>query len=201
MPWLTLATTTGTAPAALTLSVNIAGLNAGTCIGIITIKDASASNSPVWITVTLTVSGNFLSNPGFESGNTNWVATPDVITNASGQAAHGGTWKAWLNEWGMTHTDTLRQVVPIPSTATTVTLRFWLHIDSAETTTSVPFDKLQVQIRNSTGTTVLATLATFSNLNKAAGYSLKSFDVTAFKGQTVSVYFLGTEDQVLQHRS
>ena len=198
VPWLTLATTTGTAPAAVTLSVNIAGLSAGTRVGIITITDASAANSPVWITVTLTVSGNFLSNPGFESGNTTWVATPDVITNGSGQAAHGGTWKAWLNGLGTTHTDTLRQVVPIPSTATTVTLRFWLHIDSAETTTSVPFDKLQVQIRNSTGATVLATLATFSNLNRAAGYSLKSFDVTAFKGQTVSVYFLGTEDQVLQ---
>jgi hypothetical protein len=46
--------------------------------------------------------------------------------------------------------------------------------------------------------TVLATLATYSNLNHATGYSLKSFDVSAHKGQTIRVYFLGVEDTSLQ---
>jgi hypothetical protein len=45
---------------------------------------------------------------------------------------------------------------------------------------------------------VLATLATYSNLNKSSSYVLKTFDVTAFKGQTIRVYFLGTEDSSLQ---
>ena len=45
---------------------------------------------------------------------------------------------------------------------------------------------------------MLATLATFSNLNKSSGYVLKTFDVTAYKGQTIRVYFLGTEDVTLQ---
>ena len=45
---------------------------------------------------------------------------------------------------------------------------------------------------------MLATLATYSNLNKATGYSQKSFDVTAYRGQTIRVYFLGTEDSSLQ---
>jgi subtilase family protein/BACON domain-containing protein len=202
-PWLTISPTSGTAPSTVTLSVNITGLAAGTYNGSITITAAGATNSPVTVPVTLTVSGGggaqqLLGNPGFESGNTIWIATAGVITNSASQAAHGGTWKAWLDGYGTTHTDTLRQVVTIPSTATTATLTFWLHIDSAETTTTTQFDRLQVQIRNSAGTTVLSTLATFSNLNKAAGYSLKTFDVTAFKGQTISVYFLGTEDSSLQ---
>ncbi|HKP88072.1 MAG TPA: S8 family serine peptidase, partial [Blastocatellia bacterium] len=202
-PWLTLSPTSGTAPSSVTLSVNIAGLAAGTYNGTITITATGATNSPVTVPVTLTVSGGggtqqLLGNPGFESGNTIWTATAGVITNSASQAAHGGTWKAWLDGYGTTHTDTLRQVVTIPSTATTATLTFWLHIDSAETTTVTQFDRLQVQIRNSAATTVLATLATFSNLNKAAGYSLKTFDVTSFKGQTISVYFLGTEDSSLQ---
>jgi hypothetical protein len=201
--WLTLSPTSGTAPSSVTLSVNIAGLAAGTYNGTITVSATGATNTPVSVPVTLTVSGGggaqqLLGNPGFESGNTIWIATAGVITNSSSQAAHGGTWKAWLDGYGTTHTDTLRQAVTIPSTATTATLTFWLHIDSAETTTTTQFDRLQVQIRNSTGTTVLATLAIYSNLNKAAGYSLKTFDVTSFKGQTVSVYFLGTEDSSLQ---
>ena len=54
-----------------------------------------------------------------------------------------------------------------------------------------------MQIRN-TSNTVLATLATYSNLNKAAGYSQKSFNVAAYAGQTIRVYILGSEDVSLQ---
>jgi len=54
-----------------------------------------------------------------------------------------------------------------------------------------------VQVRNSANT-VLATLATYSNLNKAAGYSLKTLSLNAYVGQTIRVYFLGVEDSSLQ---
>ncbi|HEY6139657.1 MAG TPA: S8 family serine peptidase [Thermoanaerobaculia bacterium] len=137
-------------------------------------------------------------NPGFETGSAApWVASAGVIDNSASQPAHGGSWKAWLDGYGTTHTDTLYQDVTIPSTATSATLTFWLHIDSAETTTSIQYDKLQVQVRN-TANTVLTTLATYSNLNKASGYSQKSFNLIAYKGQTVRIYFLGTEDSSLQ---
>jgi hypothetical protein len=42
------------------------------------------------------------------------------------------------------------------------------------------------------------TVATFSNLNKAAGYQLRTFNVSAFAGQTVTLKFTGTEDSSLQ---
>lgn len=67
---------------------------------------------------------------------------------------------------------------------------FWLHIDTAETTTTTAFDKLTVQV-NST------TLATLSNLDKGTGYTQRSFDVSSFAGQTVTVKFTGTEDASL----
>jgi hypothetical protein len=76
-------------------------------------------------------------------------------------------------------------------------LTFWLHIDTAETTTSTAFDTLRVQIRNSSGT-VLSTLATYSNLNKASGYQQKSFNLTSFKGQTIQIFFTASEDVSLQ---
>ena len=84
----------------------------------------------------------------------------------------------------------------IPSTATSATLSFWLHIDTAESGSTV-YDTLKVQIRNTSGT-VLATLATYSNANAASGYTQKSFNVLTYKGQTIQVYLLGVEDTTLQ---
>ena len=42
------------------------------------------------------------------------------------------------------------------------------------------------------------TLATYSNLNKATGYSQKTFNLSALAGQTVTISFSGTEDSSLQ---
>ncbi len=138
-----------------------------------------------------------LLNRGFESGAVNWTATAGVITNSTGQTPRTGSFYAWLDGYGTTHTDSLFQQIAVPSSATTVTLSFWLKINTAETTTVTPFDTLRVQIRNSSNT-VLSTLATYSNLDKTTGYVLKTFDVTAFKGQTIRIYFLGVEDSSLQ---
>jgi len=160
---------------------------------------AISHTTPVSLTVTTTnPPQQLLGNAGFETGTASpWVATAGVIDNTASQPARTGSWKAWLDGYGTTHTDTLYQQVTIPSTATTATLTFWLHIDSAETTTTIAYDTLKVQIRNSANT-VLATLATYSNLNKAAGYSQKSFSLAPYIGQTIRVYFLGVEDISLQ---
>ncbi|MFS8085968.1 MAG: hypothetical protein ACMG6H_10090, partial [Acidobacteriota bacterium] len=56
---------------------------------------------------------------------------------------------------------------------------------------------LKVQVRNSSGT-VLATLVTYSNLNAGAGYTQVSFDLSAYKGQTIQVYLIGVEDSSLK---
>ena len=62
-----------------------------------------------------------------------------------------------MDGYGTTHTDTALQTVTIPSAATAATLTFFLHIDTAETSTTTAFDTLTVQVRNSSGT-VLSTL-------------------------------------------
>jgi pseudomonalisin len=155
-------------------------------------------------TITLTVTGGaaqqLIGNPGFENGSAApapWTATAGVIDSSTGEAAHAGAWKAWLDGYGTTHTDSILQTVTIPASVTTANLTFWLHIDSAETTTTTAFDTLKVQVRSTAGT-VLSTLATFSNLNKATGFAQKSFSLAAFKGQTVQIFLVGTEDTSLQ---
>jgi hypothetical protein len=156
-------------------------------------------------TVSLTVGSGgtttqILGNPGFENGSTSpapWTVTAGVINNSTSEPPHAGTWDAWMDGYGTTHTDTVLQTVTIPAAATAATLTFWLHIDTAETSTSTGFDTLSVQVRNSSGT-VLSTLVTFSNLNHNTGYSQKSFNLLSFKGQTIQIFFKGVEDSTLQ---
>ncbi|HZT44291.1 MAG TPA: protease pro-enzyme activation domain-containing protein [Chthonomonadaceae bacterium] len=166
----------------------------------VTVTANGQTSNSVTFTINSGTVQQLLGNPGFENGSSNpapWHPTAGVIDDSGFEPPHSGSWVAWLDGYGTTHTDTLYQDVTIPSTITKATLSFWLHIDTAETTTTTAYDKLKVQIRN-TSNTVLATLATFSNLNAASGYTQHSYDVSAYKGQTIRVYFIGTEDSSLQ---
>ena len=99
--------------------------------------------------------------------------------------------------YGSTRADSAYQQIAIPTGKTSATLTFFMKIDTAETTTTSAYDKMSVQILNSSGT-VLATLATYSNLNKSTSYSQKSFSLNAYIGQTIRVKFNATEDSSLQ---
>ena len=100
----------------------------------------------------------------------------------------------WLGGNGTTASENEAQSVSIPSTATSATLSFWIRIDTSESG-STAYDTAKVQIVNGTTTT---TLATYSNANANSTYVQKSFDLTAYKGTTVSVKFLMNEDSSLQ---
>ncbi|MEP7097400.1 MAG: PKD domain-containing protein [Dokdonella sp.] len=149
-------------------------------------------------TASVTVSGGGTSsqlfgNTGFETGTAApWTMSTGVLDNSTGEPAHAGSWKAWMDGYGSAHTDTVSQGAAIPSGKSSATLAFYLHIDTAETG-STAYDTLSVQVLNSSGT-VLGTLATYSNVNAAAGYALHSLNMNAYIGQNVTVRFTGTED-------
>ena len=105
-------------------------------------------------------SGQKLLNPGFESGSASWTATAGVIgqNGSQGQPTHGGTWNAWLDGYGRTHTDTLSQSVTIPS-GCTATFTFYLHIDTAETTTTTAYDAKPAPPSFAAAASALAALA------------------------------------------
>jgi hypothetical protein len=136
-----------------------------------------------------------IGNGGFESGATVWTQTSGVITSDTSEAAHAGSWKAWLDGYGSAHTDYVRQSVTIPSTVTSATLSFYLHVDTAESG-STAYDTLKVQLITAAGSYV--TLATYSNANASSGYVLRTLDLGAYKGQTVQLNFYGVEDSSLQ---
>ncbi|TDB79954.1 M28 family metallopeptidase [Micromonospora sp. KC721] len=198
------------APAGVTVSFSPASVTSGGSATMTVTASPTATAGAFTVTVTgtgsvsrtatyrLTVTdggncagGQVVGNTSFESGTAPWTATSGVITNSAGQPARTGSYKAWLGGDGRTRTETLSQSLTVPAGCTTYTLAFHLHIDTAETTTRTAYDKLTVQL----GTT---TLATYSNLDAASGYLLRSFDAASYAGQTVTLRFTGTEDASLQ---
>ena len=138
---------------------------------------------------------NLLANPGFESGAVSWTGTAGPITNNTGRPARTGSLEGLARRQRRDQRPrTISQSVAIPATATAPTLSFWLRTDTAETG-STAYDTMKVQVVNGSTTT---TLATYSNVGTNATYAQKSFDLTAYKGKTVTVKFLMTEDASLQ---
>jgi Zn-dependent metalloprotease len=193
--WLTLSATSGTAPSSVTVSVNTAGMAAGTYNATITITAAGATNSPYSVPVTLnlgtcTGSTNLLQNPGFESGAVSWTVTAGVIGASN---ARTGSYSAWLDGYGTTHTDTLSQTVTNTSCVAATQLCFYLKISTSEFLPIAAYDKLTVKL-NST------TLGTLSNLDSGtyASYVQKCYGVSVAPGASATVNFTGTEDSSLQ---
>jgi len=194
------------------LSISSSGLisgtptTAGTSSVTVTAKDSTGASGSASFSWTVSTSGGgggctaaqLIGNPGFESGSASpWSLSAGVLNSSTSEPAHSGSWDAWMDGYGTSHTDTASQSVTIPSTCKNANFSFYLHIDTAETTTSTAFDTLKVQVLNSSGT-VLSTLATYSNLNHITGYAQHSFSLASFIGQSVTLKFTGAEDSSLQ---
>ncbi len=81
----------------------------------------------------------------------------------------------------------------IPATGTP-TLSFWLRTDTAESG-STAYDTMEVQVVDGNTTT---TLATFSNVGASSTYTQRTYSLAAYKGKSVTVKLLATEDASLQ---
>ncbi len=193
------ASTTGTST--LTLTASSTAVAGTTNVTIIGTSGSLTHNTTIALTITAAGPTQLIGNTGFENGTatTPWTLTAGVIcsnSSCSGETSHSGTWFAWLDGYGTTHTDTASQTVVIPAGKTSATLGFYLHINTAETTRTTAYDTLTVQVLNTSGT-VLGTLATYSNLNAATGYVQHTFNMAAYIGQTVVLRFTGKEDSSL----
>jgi hypothetical protein len=133
-----------------------------------------------------------LTNPGFESGTTPWVASAsNGHTIVSTTRPHSGAFSALLGGYNRA-TDQIYQQITIPASATSATLSYWWYMTTKESTH--PWDFLYTRIQNSSGTT-LATLQTVNDGSTANTWVHASFDLTAYKGQTIRVAFVATTDR------
>lgn len=199
-------------PAGLSISSSTGAISgtpttAGTYSVTVTATDSTGPSGSASFTWTISASGGgtgctaaqLLGNPGFETGTAApWTASSGVIADNSKEPPHSGTWDAWLDGYGKATTDTLSQSVAVPSGCSTYKFSFYMHIDTAETSTTTAYDTLKLQVLNSSGT-VLTTLYTYSNLNANTGYSQHTFTTLgSYAGQTITLKFTGTEDSSYQ---
>ena len=181
---------------ATTESCTIAAPSAGTYHVLL---HAFATYSGVTLTGSFTPPGTggseLITNGGFEGSAASWTLSGTAVWS-NGSFPHSGTGYTLMGS-ATTSSGAEFQQITIPSTATG-TMTFWLNVTSSETTTTTAFDQEFVEVRSTAGA-LLATLATYSNLNKgtAGVYSQKTFDVSAFKGQTVRIQFRNTSDSSL----
>ncbi|MFI1567236.1 M28 family peptidase [Streptomyces sp. NPDC020490] len=146
---------------------------------------------------TLTVNGaggctvsQVISNGGFENGTSPWTGDTGAIGSFSGQSAHSGTRYAWLAGYGYAATDTVNQTVTVPAGCTKATLKYWLHIDTAESGTTA-YDTFKVQVDGTTR-------QTYSNADAATGYTERTLDLSQYLGRQITLTFTATEDSSLQ---
>lgn len=139
-----------------------------------------------------TVSVVAIENAGFEDGVQGWHASDGVVVSGGAMAARSGMGKAWLGGHGEKRSDHAWQRVTLPSDADAIAASFYLHVETDEDA-DTPYDFLRVRVRTSSGS-LLATLATFSNVDTNSGFRRRTVDLTAFRGQSVRVSFESSED-------
>ena len=130
---------------------------------------------------------NVVQNGGFETGSfTSWSASGAFLPRIS-TTAHTGTYSAQVGSTGAVNgNSTLTQTVTVPSGS--ATLSFWYQPHCTDTIT---YDQIQMQIRNTSGTT----LATPLNVCPATtAWTQVTFSTTAYAGQTVVLWFNDHDD-------
>ncbi|HKQ78271.1 MAG TPA: M12 family metallo-peptidase [Blastocatellia bacterium] len=135
-------------------------------------------------------------NGGFESGTSPWVFSGANLRSTGSFPHSGVAYSIVVNADNTTGAE--YQTISIPTGAAR-NLTFWLNVTSSETTTTTQFDRIFIEARSTSGA-LLATLATFSNLNKgtAGAYVQRGpFSLASFAGQTVRIQFRATNDASL----
>ncbi len=128
-----------------------------------------------------------IGDPGFESGGfTSWSQCGNVNAAISTTHAHSGT---YAQRSGSTNASTgeingdagVCQAVAIPASAT---LSFYVYPLSNESSTTYSYQ--EADLLDSTGATVKQFYVSVSN---AGSWTLKTFDLSAYAGQTLYLYF------------
>jgi Bacterial pre-peptidase C-terminal domain len=150
-------------------------------------------------TVTTGGGGSTLFSNGFESS-TGWGIVDVAGTagnwtfNTSGTlptaSPHGGSYLAKFNSYDAASGSQTRIYqttgFAIPGSATTATLKFWMYHDTGYSTSA---DRVQLQVN--TGSGWVNAGSAVNRYDGSTGWKQHTIDLTAYKGLTVQVGFLG----------
>ncbi|MCP3098495.1 M4 family metallopeptidase [Myxococcus sp. K15C18031901] len=184
----------GNSVKSFTRVVNLSTLTAGahTLVARATDAGGNVGDSPAVTFYVDTTATQRVLNPSFETaaswtGATTLSGSSGILNNAS--FAHTGSrfYIFYTNAGPARHS--VRQSVAIPATATSAIFSFWLRIYNGAFTDAVAHHTFSAKVRDATGAE-LATLKTLSNVDDTnAEYFQHRFDLTAYRGQTVQLFF------------
>jgi hypothetical protein len=164
--------------ASVTISgANVTGTNfTATCSGPTTLFSNSFDSSTGWTTAQVSgTTGAWV----FGTSGINPTVTP-----------HGGSGLVKFNSYDSSSGAQTRLYqttgFAIPSSVTTATLKFWMYHDTGYTTSA---DRVQVQV--STGSTFTNVGTAINRYDGSTGWKQHTIDLTAYKGTTVQLGFLG----------
>ncbi len=169
--WLTVSPTSGQPNASATVSVNIAGLAAGTYSGTITITASGVAGSPLNVPATLKINApvEALINGGFEANANPWVKFGARAFWANNGLAHSGAGYVYITGNNSTGDDTgWSQDFTLANGSVSASLTFWLGIASVR----LPAGKnntLTVEVSDATTGAVIQSLATYTHANNTNG--------------------------------
>lgn len=152
--------------------------------------------------VTILTSGNcgyfvqeLVSNGTFTNNSSGWTLTGNFQADSRFSTYNNEPGYAYLansdGSAGNNLSGTLSQTIAIPSDATSATLGYYYRITTSDSL-SVAHDRLNLSLVLSGGTQV--GLDDKWNTDANTSYTYRSFDVTSYKGQTITVKFTGTTD-------
>lgn len=147
-----------------------------------------------------------IQNGTFQNGGANWSLSGSFRASTTFSCSHGTpAGYAYLSNTdgtgGNNLSGSLYQQFSVPAGTTSAPLRFYYSISTQETSTTQPFDVLNVTIQNSSGG-FLETVLVRSNLNgssaSCAPYTeFNSLNLSSYAGQTIRLHFLATTDSSL----
>ena len=142
----------------------------------------------------ITISEKIL-NGNFANNGTSWTLTGNFQADARFSTCYSCPGYAYLantdGSAGNNLSGTLSQSITIPANATSVTLGYYYRITTSDSL-SVAKDFLYLNLELPGGT--LIGLDQKSNTDANSSYAYRSFDITADKGQAITVRFIATTD-------
>lgn len=131
---------------------------------------------------------------GFENGGQSWTKySQSGSTLIDAFYRHTGQLGAWLG--GKNNAlDRLSQQVALPPGPRSIKLTFWWALTTEENPGGA-FDKLQVDLYRTDGSTLIATLLKVDNSSAEAWvWNPATFDLNQYAGQTIQLRFTATTD-------
>jgi hypothetical protein len=135
----------------------------------------------------------------FEAGlpNSFWTTSStmssSILDNSSNPPAHTGAWKAWLGGSNLAQ-EILWQTFTVPTGTTSLQVSFWWQVSTTEPSPQT-FDRMDVRLRNSAGTTTLQNLDPLYDGDTALTWKQSTFTPTlSYAGQTIQIAFVVQTD-------